>query len=458
MRREVRNGLTAVSASTQEISKVDIVQLKGLTMGQWYNKQASKPDIMINASLWDEKGAIGTIFEDGKLVRDEGNGFGFGINKAGDFGFGSPWEINWRDYITGFPGLIKMSKPLDHTVNSSVQNSIRPRSVVAVAGNRIYLITSKSMNITQLKNALLDFGVYHAVNLDGGGSSRLMVNGVAINNPTDDRACPNAIAIWLKEDTNDAPTTPVTPTIPTTPTAPVTPTGKKVFIGVGHGGNDPGAQGFIIEKDANLGMALACADELRRHGVEVSLSRTKDENDPLTETIAKCNAYNPDVAIDCHNNAGGGIGFEVFHSFVGGVGKTMAEAVNAEVIAIGQRSRGVKTRKNSSGKDYYGFIRQTKSPAIIVEGVFVDTKEDAEKANTREKQKSFGVAYAKGILKTLGIAYISETTPTPEPTVLEKSELEKLADKVQVKYEFDNQTMEYLCAYKYAEALLERLV
>ena len=44
----------------------------------------------------------------------------------------------------------------------------------------------------------------------------------------------------------------------------------KVFLGVGHGGSDPGASanGFK-EKDLNLSIALACRDELVRHGVNV---------------------------------------------------------------------------------------------------------------------------------------------------------------------------------------------
>ena len=41
---------------------------------------------------------------------------------------------------------------------------------------------------------------------------------------------------------------------------------KKVFIGVGHGGSDTGAVGCIVEKEANLVMALACRDYLFNAG------------------------------------------------------------------------------------------------------------------------------------------------------------------------------------------------
>ena len=179
---------------------------------------------------------------------------------------------------------------------------------------------------------------------------------------------------------------------------------KKVFLGVGHGGSDPGAVKYLKEADLNLGMAIACRDYLVAHGVIVAMSRTKDENDPLSEEIKECNAFDPDLAVDVHNNAGGGDGFEVFHHYKGGTSKTLALNIEAEVKKIGQNSRGLKTRLNSSGTDYYGFIRCINAPSVIVEGVFVDNRADAAQADTKSEQIAFGVAYAKGILKTLGIA------------------------------------------------------
>lgn len=179
---------------------------------------------------------------------------------------------------------------------------------------------------------------------------------------------------------------------------------KKVFIGVGHGGSDPGAVGYLVEKDINLKMAKACRDYLESAGVQVLMSRETDESESLTSKIAECNTYNPDVALDIHNNAGGGDGFEVYHTIGGGTGKILAQNIEAEVKNIGQNSRGLKTKKNSYGTDYFGFIRQTKCPAIICEGVFVDNQADAAQADTDEECKEFGVAYAKGILKTIGVA------------------------------------------------------
>ena len=69
----------------------------------------------------------------------------------------------------------------------------------------------------------------------------------------------------------------------------------------------------MVEKDVNLVEALACRDFLEAHGVEVLMSRTTDENDPITDEINECNEFEPDLAIDIHSNSGRGDGFEAFY-------------------------------------------------------------------------------------------------------------------------------------------------
>lgn len=188
----------------------------------------------------------------------------------------------------------------------------------------------------------------------------------------------------------------------------------KVYIGVGHGGSDPGAVKYLVEKDIDLQMAKGCRDYLKEHGVDVLISRTGDIDSSINEKTTMCNHWGADLALDIHNNAGGGEGFEVWHSVNGGKGKVLAQNIEKEVVKIGQKSRGLKTKKNAYGSDYFGFIRQTKCPAIICEGVFVDNKADAVKADTEEKCRAFGVAYAKGILATLGLGMNTEQNAAGE--------------------------------------------
>ena len=187
---------------------------------------------------------------------------------------------------------------------------------------------------------------------------------------------------------------------------------KKVFLGVGHGGKDPGAIGNgFHEADLNLSIALACQAELVRHGVIVGMSRTKDENDDLNEEIRECNAFKPDLAVDIHNNAGGGDGAEAYYHHGGGISKTLADNILKEIVAIGQNSRGAKIKIGTGGADYYGFIRCTNAPAIIVETAFVDNATDIKIIYTAAEQKAMGVSIAKGILNTLGSIRLRSIRP-----------------------------------------------
>lgn len=194
----------------------------------------------------------------------------------------------------------------------------------------------------------------------------------------------------------------------------------KVYVGIGHGGTDSGAvaNGFK-EKDLNLEIGTACADELKRHGVTVMLSRTVDETEKLNAKVAECNKFDPDYCLDIHNNAGGGDGAEVIHHSGGGNSKKLALNILEAICALGQNvhsttpqkvETGLKTRVNSNGKDYFGFIRDTKAPAVIVECAFVDNKKDMQVIDTAAERKAMGKAIAKGVLKTLGITYKKEVT------------------------------------------------
>lgn len=186
----------------------------------------------------------------------------------------------------------------------------------------------------------------------------------------------------------------------------------KVYIGVGHGGADPGAvNGSHKEKAYALDIASGCTAELKRHGVNVMQSRTSDVTERLAAKISECNNFNPNLALDIHLNAGGGDGFEIFHSINGGTGRTLAKNIETEVKAIGQNSRGLKTKRNNSGKDYFGFIRQTNAPAVLVECAFIDNKTDVQIIDTLEERQKMGKAIARGVLATLGVKYI------PEPEV-----------------------------------------
>lgn len=178
----------------------------------------------------------------------------------------------------------------------------------------------------------------------------------------------------------------------------------RVFIGVGHGGSDPGAVGHVVEKDAALTIALAAKAELQRYGVAVGISRTKDEEDGITEEVREANAFAPDIAIEIHVNAGGGDGFEAYvqTNRYAAASLSCAKAVERQVIAMGQNSRGIKTKPGSSG-DYFMWLREVRCPAVLLEGFFVDS-DDALGFGSAERLRDLGRAYARGVLDFLGIS------------------------------------------------------
>lgn len=203
---------------------------------------------------------------------------------------------------------------------------------------------------------------------------------------------------------------------------------KKVFIIPGHGGKDSGAVKYIVEKEYTLKTALVLSEYLSEYGIDYKLSITQDVDTDMDEYIKACNNYKPDMVISIHFNAGGGQGFEVYYSVVGGTSKKLAENINAEVSKL-MKSRGIKTKLQSDGRDYFGVIRETVSPAVLVEGGFVDNKSDVDFIKT--SYKKLAKAYAIGILKTLGISTASkaDTKPILDTSGRKKGNADSLALK-----------------------------
>jgi hypothetical protein len=155
------------------------------------------------------------------------------------------------------------------------------------------------------------------------------------------------------------------------------------------------------------------------YGITVGMSRTVDENDPIGEEIREANAFvkgfslDSVVATESHNNAGRGDGFEIYIQTgkYAAQSRRLAELIEEEVKAIGQNSRGIKTK-------IFGWTNNVNAPAVLCEGFFVDNWNDAKDFDTVEEQKKLGRAYARGVLRYYGIDPDSdpkETKPAPEP-------------------------------------------
>lgn len=153
----------------------------------------------------------------------------------------------------------------------------------------------------------------------------------------------------------------------------------KLAIYAGHGGSDAGAccKGRK-EKDYTLNVSNGVSTILRGAGFEIINNRTTDVNRSINNDAKLANNNNVDGVIEFHFNAAGGNGTETYYSVAGGKGKELAQAINDRIASLGFKNRGIKTKVGADRTDYFGIIRQTKAPAVLVEICFIDSDSDMD--------------------------------------------------------------------------------
>ena len=189
-----------------------------------------------------------------------------------------------------------------------------------------------------------------------------------------------------------------------------------IYIAAGHGGNDPGAvSGKYIEKALTLKTALACQNYLRNYECETVMARTTDKSCTVAYKMEEVEKKRPSLVLEIHYNAGGGEGCEVYYWHTHAPSKSLAQKVLAEMVKLGQKSRGIKESK--AGTSYnFGMCRQaatTGIPSILGEYAFVDNAKDQAKINSDAKLRAVGEAYAKAAVSYLGLRKRSTAGDAP---------------------------------------------
>ncbi len=147
-----------------------------------------------------------------------------------------------------------------------------------------------------------------------------------------------------------------------------------IFLDPGHGAFDQGAQSFgCEEKNLCLLTALHLKDLLVHKGYRIELTRSQDAFVSLEKRTELANASHCELFVSLHYNAAkskDASGIEVFYSESGGShrnthSKRLAQSVLTRMVQeTGAKSRGVKAGN-------FHVIRETKMPAILVEGGFM---------------------------------------------------------------------------------------
>lgn len=188
-----------------------------------------------------------------------------------------------------------------------------------------------------------------------------------------------------------------------------------VVIDPGHGGKNLGAEyeGYT-EKEITLIVANAMYEELSKYdGVEVYMTRTKDETISLADRAEFAASVNADVMIALHFNMSENhnlFGSEVWISAFGEKyqkGYALGEVFLKQFDELGIYRRGIKTRIGDDGDDYYGIIREARARdvmSIIVEHCHLDQENDHAFYNSTEKLKNFGKADAVAVAQYFGLS------------------------------------------------------
>ncbi len=188
-----------------------------------------------------------------------------------------------------------------------------------------------------------------------------------------------------------------------------------VVIDPGHGGENAGTTSNenFKEKEITLKVANALVAELEKYdGVTVCMTRTGDEDLSLTERAEYAEEVNADMLFSLHFNASethAMFGSEVwiplkapYHALC----YQFAHIQLQEMQDLGLHIRGIKTRKNEQGIDYYGIIRDSVArdiPAVIIEHCYVDEERDLAYCSSDEMYVELGKRDAKAIAIFLGL-------------------------------------------------------
>lgn len=180
---------------------------------------------------------------------------------------------------------------------------------------------------------------------------------------------------------------------------------RLVVIDPGHGGADGGKVGIngVEEKEINLKISLKIEKMLKEEGVQVIMTRTRDERlaenqvEDLKARVALMNEAEPALVVSVHQNSyhkEGVTGAQVFYY------TDSAESERAAGVLQGAlKEIDPENTKTAKGNRTYYILKKTDVPVVIAECGFLSNYEEAERLADEEYQQELAEAITKGILQ-----------------------------------------------------------
>jgi peptidoglycan hydrolase-like protein with peptidoglycan-binding domain len=211
----MNNYINIVKIPKDKLKKIDVILCKQPkeTLSSVYNRLNPKPSFILNGGLFamNNGNSMSSMWDEGKkIVEGYFSDYGLYVKNDGSFGFGNHKQLtDIKDFIGASPSIIidgKINIDLKGlTKDKAFTDSRHPRTCLGMDDKYLYLIlvdgrqTGKvGMTINELANLGIKLGLKYFINLDGGGSSRLLgLNAKVINSPTENRAIDNCIAFYI---------------------------------------------------------------------------------------------------------------------------------------------------------------------------------------------------------------------------------------------------------------------
>ena len=199
----------------------------------------------------------------------------------------------------------------------------------------------------------------------------------------------------------------------------------KVVLDPGHGMETAGKRspdGTYLEHEFALDMAMRIKAHLERHGVSVVLTRADEHDVSLVERVRISNQAKPNLFVSIHSNAAGSgarwmnaRGFGIYTSVPGDGARR-----NVAAKAILKRAQEAGIHLWGGGlhhNDELYVLCRTDAPAVLIEHLFHDNKEDTELLKSGEYRDKLAKADARGVLDYLGIQWQEKAAESNEERV-----------------------------------------
>lgn len=181
-----------------------------------------------------------------------------------------------------------------------------------------------------------------------------------------------------------------------------------IVIDPGHGGEDAGtkslAKPFYQEKFLTLATSRLLSDYLKQMGYETKLTRSEDIFIPLSERAVKANDLGPSLFVSVHYNSAPSReanGIEVFYYQSDENAKRTQSSKELAAMVLDSTISSTQAKSRGVKKGNFAVIRETKMPAVLVEGGFMTNQEEMDLIKDPAYLKKLAWGIAKGIDKYL---------------------------------------------------------